>query len=126
MTDSELVSLALEMRNKAYVPYSKFQVGAALLCKDGQVFTGCNVENGSFGATICAERTAAVSAVAAGSRKFSVIAIASSGDGFCYPCGVCRQFLSEFGTELRVLCGRADGEWIETDISALFPSAFRL
>ena len=100
MTDHELIELAKKALENSYSPYSKFKVGAALLCKDGTVFSGCNVENASFGATNCAERTAIFSAVANGHRDFSKIAIVGTSDGninqFTPPCGMCRQVLSEF------------------------------
>ncbi len=100
MTDKELIDLAKNAAHNSYSPYSKFKVGAALLCSDGTVYTGCNVENISFGATNCAERTAVFKAVSEGKREFSKIAVTGSGDGsfseFTYPCGVCRQVLSEF------------------------------
>ena len=100
MTDHELIELANKALENSYSPYSKFKVGAALLCKDGTVFSGCNVENASFGATNCAERTAIFSAVANGHRDFSKIAIVGTSDGninqFTPPCGMCRQVLSEF------------------------------
>ena len=90
MTDQELLNLADKAKQKAYVPYSKFQVGAAILTKEGKVFTGCNVENSSYGAAICAERTAAVKAVSEGYHDFEVIAIASNGSDkeTVYPCGI--------------------------------------
>ena len=100
MTDHELIELAKKALENSYSPYSKFKVGAALLCKDGTVFSGCNVENASFGATNCAERTAIFSAVANGHRDFSKIAIVGTSDGninqFTSLCGMCRQVLSEF------------------------------
>ena len=95
MTDSELMTAAEKACGNAYAPYSKFKVGAALLTSDGRVFTGCNVENSSYGAGICAERTAAVKAVSEGAVKFSAIAIANGGGGLTYPCGICRQVLFE-------------------------------
>lgn len=99
MTEKELIHLAYEAEKMAYAPYSKFYVGAALLTEDGKVYTGCNVENSSYGASICAERTAALKAVSDGRRKFAAIAIVSSSESFTYPCGICRQFLSEFMRE---------------------------
>ena len=100
MTDQELFALADEARKSAYAPYSHYTVGAALLCASGKVYTGINIENASFGATNCAERTAVFSAVAAGERDFVAIAVAGgrAGEtaGNCTPCGICRQVLSEF------------------------------
>ena len=96
MNDKDLLALAKRAREFAYAPYSGFLVGAALLCKDGTVFTGCNVENASYGAAICAERNAVSTAVAAGYREFESIAIAAEGDGCVYPCGICLQVLNEF------------------------------
>lgn len=99
MTDKELVEIAYEAEKNAYAPYSKFSVGAALLTEDNKVYTGCNVENSSFGASVCAERTAALKAVSEGDRRFKAIAIVSSSEEYTYPCGICRQFLSEFMKE---------------------------
>lgn len=101
MEDRELVNLAYEARKKAYVPYSGFGVGAALSTEDGKVFTGCNIENASFGATNCAERTAIFKAVSEGYYSFDKIAIVGGKKGeeeleLCYPCGICRQVMSEF------------------------------
>lgn len=99
MDKSELVKLAVKARENSYSPYSHFCVGAALLCADGRVFTGCNVENAAYSPTICAERTAVVKAVSEGAKDFTAIAVVG-GEGeikdFCTPCGVCRQVLSEF------------------------------
>ena len=95
--NKELYRKAVEMTNMSYAPFSKFRVGAALMAKDGRIFTGCNVENSSFGGTICAERTAFVKAVSEGVKEFERIAIASSG-GEAWPCGICRQVLTELLT----------------------------
>ncbi len=124
MTDRQLAELALEARKNAYTPYSNFNVGAALLCTDGTVFTGCNVENAAFGSTICAERTALVKAVSEGQRTFATIAVAGSGDDFCWPCGSCRQMLYEFAPNLRVLAVRPDGQFEVSTLDALLPRAF--
>ena len=90
MTDRELLTLAQKAAENAYVPYSKFSVGAALECTDGTVFTGCNVENAALGSTICAERTAICKAVSEGHRDFKRIAIWGDGENYCMPCGACR------------------------------------
>ena len=104
MTDSELFAVAREAMKNSYSPYSKFKVGAALLTKEGKVFTGVNVENSSYGATVCAERTAVVKAVSEGYREFEAIAVASS-EGIASPCGICRQFIFEFGDDIRIITG---------------------
>lgn len=100
LTGQELLGKAKEAMANAYAPYSNFFVGAALLCRDGSVYTGCNVENAAFGAGICAERTALFKAVSEGHKDFVAIAIVGGRNGviedFCYPCGICRQALSEF------------------------------
>ncbi len=108
MTKCELMELAKEATKNSYSPYSKFRVGAALLCKDGSVFLGCNIENASFGATNCAERTAIFSAIANGNREFSMIAVVGTSDGkitsYTPPCGICRQVLSEFcGKDFKII-----------------------
>lgn len=98
-----LVDKAYEAMEKAHVPYSKFQVGAALLTKSGKIYTGCNVEIASYGATNCAERTAVFKAVSEGEKEYTAIAIVSSSHNFTYPCGICRQVLVEFGRELDII-----------------------
>ena len=98
---SELIIQSVEARKLAYAPYSKFLVGAALLTSDGKVFTGCNVENTSYGLSICAERTAICKAVSEGHQSFEAIAIAAH--PFASPCGACRQFIVEFGKEIKVI-----------------------
>jgi cytidine deaminase len=100
MTDRELLDLAIEARKYSYAPYSEFHVGAALLTKSGKVYKGCNIENASFGATNCAERTAIFKAVSEGEGDFEAIAIVGGKDGkeleLCPPCGICRQVMTEF------------------------------
>lgn len=125
MTDHELVSKAVEMQKFSYIPYSRFPVGAALLCGDGRVFTGCNVENAAYGSTICAERTALVKAVSEGyTSGFTAIAIAGQGGDYCWPCGACRQMLYEFAPDLRVLAVRGDGQFMEATLRELLPHGF--
>lgn len=124
MTDHQLTELAIQMQQRSYVPYSHFPVGAALLCDDGTVFTGCNVENAAYGSTICAERTALVKAVSEGYTRFTAIAIAGQGEDFCWPCGACRQMLCEFAPDLRVLAARGDGMFQVSTLSQLLPNSF--
>ncbi len=122
-----LIDKAIEVRNKAYAPYSKFKVGAAVLCQDGSVFTGCNVENASFGLTCCAERIAIFNAVAAGQKNFTAVAIALESQQLCSPCGACRQVMAEFGvdTDLDVIiCNLENGSIDITKLSDLLPQAF--
>lgn len=125
MKDKDLFQMALTTAHRAYAPYSGFRVGAALLAVDGRVFTGVNVENSSYGGTICAERTAAVKAVSEGALEFCAIAVASP-DGDASPCGICRQFLFEFGEELRVITGSDDTHLEVQTIGQLLPKGFRL
>ena len=124
MTDRELVELAFTMLERSYVPYSKFPVGAALLCADGTVFTGCNVENSAYGSTICAERTAIVKAVSEGHRDFVRIAIAGRSDDYCVPCGTCRQVMMEFAPEMEVICVNKAGEAKKFALRELLPYGF--
>lgn len=121
----ELFRTAQQMVRNAYAPYSRFKVGAALLTKSGEVFTGVNVENSSFGATICAERTAFVKAVSEGYREFEAIAVAAS-DGEAYPCGICRQFMYEFGDDLKIITGEDEDHLHIAEIKELLPEGFRL
>ena len=126
MTNKELYEVALEMTAKSYAPFSKFRVGAALLTKDGKLYTGCNVENSSYGGTICAERTAFVKAVSEGDLEFEKIAIASSG-GEAWPCGICRQFMKEFCDDDFVVITGNDADSIRTyTLAELLPEGFRL
>ena len=108
-SDDELIQLAVKARLRAYAPYSKFQVGAALRCQSGAVFLGCNVENISYGLTLCAERVAASAAIAAGERDFAEMAIVADSTAPIVPCGACRQFLAEFNPNLRLLLSTVAG-----------------
>lgn len=108
----------------AYSPYSKVRVGAALLCEDGEVFTGCNVENASFGLTLCAERVALSKAISMGQNSFRAIVIGTSLDDPMMPCGACRQVLHEFAPELEVIVQGSQGPRVRTRLSKLLPEAF--
>lgn len=124
MTEEKLVALAKEAMEHAYAPYSKFQVGAALLAKDGRVFTGCNVENASYGATNCAERTAIFKAVSEGYREFDAIAIVASSGDFASPCGICRQVLAEFMPDGKVILDSREKGMVTYSVRELLPSGF--
>ena len=130
-----LIQQAMEAREKAYAPYSNFMVGAALLCADGKVYTGCNVESVSYSPTTCAERTALVKAVSEGERKFAAIAVVGGHAGgtvnenegvdeYSAPCGVCRQFLYEFGKDIQVIVAKnLEAYWVHP-LEALLPLGF--
>ena len=121
-----LVDEAKKAMNNAYSPYSGVKVGAALLDTKGSIFTGCNVENSSFSLTICAERVAAVKAVSAGSTNFLAIAIISNLPSFTYPCGACRQFLSEFSQDMTVLLISSENKKATRKLRTLLPNTFKL
>ncbi len=117
-----LIQQALEARKQAYAPYSRYHVGAAVLCEDGAIVTGCNVENASYPATICAERVALTSAVAQGKRKFLALAVATATGGS--PCGVCRQVMAELGPDMVVYISDAVGNFRSTTVAELLPDSF--
>jgi cytidine deaminase len=126
MREKDLVRMALEARDAAYAPYSGFRVGAALLAEDGRVFTGCNIENASYGATICAERTAVAKGVSEGARTFTAVAIASFDAAPCVPCGICRQTIFEFAAEgFRYLSVAADGSYVAYGMDEILPHGFK-
>jgi len=119
----KLIRKAIDVRQWAYAPYSKYLVGAALLADSGRIYTGVNVENAAYPTTICAERAAVFSAVSEGERRFEAIAVVTSNGG--PPCGSCRQVLSEFGLETVVLLADLDGNLVEEiTVAQLLPSAF--
>ena len=123
MNPEDLLKLAADAAKSAYAPYSQFQVGAAILSENGEVFTGCNVENASYGLSMCAERTAVFKAISHGARKLTAIAVASPGGAS--PCGACRQVLNEFDPDITVYLGNEKGQLIrETSIRQLLPDAF--
>ncbi len=119
-----LIDAAIAARQRAYAPYSHFLVGAALETADGTVFQGCNVENLSYGATICAERNAVFQAVAAGHCKFKAIAVVGDLPGPITPCGMCRQVLGEFGGATEVICANLKQDVMVMTVGALLPAAF--
>ena len=121
---SELKRRAEDVRQRAYAPYSEFFVGAALLTAAGNIFVGANVENASYGLSLCAERSAVATAVAAGEREFVAIAIVAPGNKPITPCGMCRQVLHELAPNLPVQCHGALGGLLETSTAALLPHAF--
>jgi cytidine deaminase len=123
MNMDELIADARAVRAQAYAPYSKFAVGAALRTKSGRVFRGCNVENLSFGLTICAERNALFAAVAAGERSFEAMAIVADSKTPVTPCGACRQVLAEFGLDLEVCSTNLEGDVFVSTIRELLPRA---
>ncbi|HHW67293.1 MAG: cytidine deaminase [Epulopiscium sp.] len=120
----ELIKKAEEAREKAYVPYSNFKVGAAVLTEKGEFFTGCNIENASYGATNCAERTAIFKAVSEGEKNIKAIAIVSSSGDFTYPCGICRQVIAEFMRDGEIILGNSKGEYRIYKTEEILPFAF--
>lgn len=131
MEPQELVKYAFEARKMAYTPYSGFQVGAALLTKEGKVYKGCNIENAAYGPTNCAERTAFFKAISEGERKFTAIAIVGGKESegiteFCAPCGVCRQVMMEFCNpkEFQIILGKSNGEVLVYTLEELLPMGF--
>lgn len=130
MTDKELINAALSARERAYAPYSEFLVGATLLCSDGSVYSGCNIENASYSMTICAERTAFFKAVSDGRKDFSAIAIVGGKRGEFikpYPCGACRQVMSEFcRADFRVLVAASEEDYEVYTLSEILPCGFEL
>ena len=129
MKTEALLEAAAKAARKAYAPYSNYKVGAALLCADGEVFTGCNVENASYGLTNCAERTAIFTAVAAGRKDMVALAVVTEGESMPYPCGACRQVLSEFcREEFSVYIAKADAleDYEVVCLAALLPHSFKM
>ncbi|ESN90673.1 hypothetical protein HELRODRAFT_136695, partial [Helobdella robusta] len=120
-----LISSSFSVKENSYCQYSKFRVGCSLLCEDGTIFNGTNVENASYGLTICAERSAICTAVSQGHRKFKAIVVSRCDqDKFTYPCGACRQFIAEFGLDIDVYSTRPDGSYERGTICELLPFSF--
>lgn len=124
MTDEALIEAARAVRLNAYAPYSRFKVGAAVLGESGRVYVGCNVENASFPLTVCAERTAIGSAVAAGEKRILKVAVITDTEPPASPCGACRQVIFEMGTEAAVIVASLKGHRHDTTIRALLPEGF--
>ena len=130
MDNRELIQLALETREMAYAPYSKYMVGAALLTKKGKVYKGCNIENAAYTPSNCAERTAFFKAVGEGEREFEAIAIVGGYRGmptsYAYPCGVCRQVMMEFcdPETFRIITAISEGQYLERTLAELLPNGF--
>ena len=123
MTDESLLRHAAEARMRAYAPYSNFKVGAALRATSGEVFTGCNIENVSFGLTMCAERVALGAAVRDGVTAFDELALVSDSTEPVVPCGACRQVLAEFSPDLRIVSGTLSGASADLELATLLPQA---
>ena len=129
MTDKQLFELAIKARENAYAPYSNFKVGAALLAKNGEVYLGCNIENMSYPVTLCAERSAFSSAIAAGVKEFEKIAIVGGKDKLvlCSPCGMCRQFMQEFcSKDFKIILGEDIFQLKTFTLEQLLPESFEL
>ena len=126
LTDNELVSLAKKELQNSYSPYSGFKVAAALITKSGKVYTGANIENSSYPATVCAERVALFKAISNGERRFEAIAIVCEKGDFCYPCGICRQVMSEFCDESFRIILEGDNIIKSHTLEELLPHSFKL
>ena len=121
---NELIEAAIAAKEFSYSPYSKFRVGAAILSEDGRIFKGCNVENVSYGASNCAERTAIFNGISQGVKSLKAIAITSDEEDFTYPCGICRQVIREFGKDIDIILVNTKGETKMSSIEELLPSSF--
>lgn len=126
MDYSLLINEALKAREKAYVPYSNFKVGAAILTSEGRIYSGCNIENASYGATNCAERTAIFKAVSEGECKIKAIAVVGDTENFTYPCGICRQVITEFAesSDTEIIIAKNEKEYLLEKVSTILPGAF--
>lgn len=132
MTDHELIELAIKARNNAYVPYSHYAVGAALIAGSGKIYTGCNIENAAYGPTNCAERTAIFKAVSEGEREIKVLAVVAAPDekeapfaAYALPCGVCRQVMAEFAADdMRVLLAKSADDYLDRTLDDILPLRF--
>ncbi len=124
MTNKELIKLAMKARENSYSPYSHYKVGAALLCENGKVYLGTNVENCGYGPSNCAERSAIFSAISNGERNFLKLAVVGSSDGIAYPCGICRQVIVELLPNAEIICAKDEENYEVLKIEDLLPHAF--
>ncbi len=125
MNYKELIKIALEYRERAYIPYSNFKVGAAVLFDSGNIYGGCNIENASFGATNCAERTAIFKGISEGEKEIKAVAVVGDLNSYTYPCGICRQVIAEFGNmDIKVILAKNENDYIVKDLSEVLPGAF--
>lgn len=126
LNDEDLIKQAQHAQQNAYAPYSQFKVGAAILTEKGKVFTGCNVENSTFGATSCAERNAVYCAICAGAQDFTKIVIVTDSEEPVMPCGICRQVLYEFNPDIEIISVSASGKTDRIHLSEILPKGFLL
>ena len=125
MEFKELIIEAIKAKENAYVPYSNFKVGSAILTSDGKVYTGCNIENASFGATNCAERTAIFKAVSEGHKAIEAIAVVGDLNNYTFPCGICRQVINEFAAEnIKIIVAKNENEYLVKTMEEILPGAF--
>jgi len=124
MEDKLLIKIAMEAREKSYSPYSNFKVGAAVYTYSGKIFTGCNIESASYSPTICAERVAIAKCISEGYRDIEKIAVVGSDKSISHPCGVCRQFMCEFGTDIKVICAKNLETYKVYTLGELLPNSF--
>lgn len=124
MEDKLLIKIAMEAREKSYSPYSSFKVGAAVYTKSGKIFTGCNIESASYSPTICAERVALSKCISEGFKDIEKIAVIGSDKKISFPCGVCRQFIREFGRDIKVICAKNIDQYEVHTLEELLPDSF--
>ena len=125
MEYKELIKIAMEYRERAYCPYSNFKVGAAVLFKSGKIFGGCNIENASYGASNCAERTAIFKGISEGEKTIEAIAVIGDLKDYTYPCGICRQVMAEFGTkDMKIIIAKNQEDYIVKDLEEILQGAF--
>lgn len=124
MDIKKLIDEAIKARVNAYAPYSKFKVGCALITSSEKIYTGCNIENASYGATICAERVAIAKAISEGQKQIMAIAIYADTENYIFPCGICRQFMVEFSKDLKIYVSNKYKEYKEYSLQELIPDAF--
>lgn len=125
MDYKKLIQVALDYRSRAYSPYSDFKVGAAVLFESGKIYGGCNIENASFGATNCAERTAIFNGISEGEKRIKAVAVVGSLKEYTYPCGICRQVITEFGDQdVKIIIAKSEEDYIVKDMSEILPGTF--